>query len=138
MVLSKGFKYLKGLLIGLCLGIIILGLTPTAAFAQTSSSASKLKGLCRQVNPSSTPGLVAFFSPNTTSPIKASDGGKDGPGVDEAIYLTSTPPEKSADGKFIRVWFKSLDPNYKLGWIEAKDDALKMGDNSWREKNCPD
>ncbi|MEL7524037.1 MAG: hypothetical protein AAGJ80_20850, partial [Cyanobacteria bacterium J06553_1] len=51
------------------------------------------------VNPVTEPGLIAYFAPNTERRIDAADGSKDGPGAGEAVYLTSSPPEQSADGK---------------------------------------
>lgn len=138
MAYNKGFKRLRRLLGGLLFGLALIALTAAVTVAQSPNSASKLNSLCRQVNPNSTPGFIAYYAPGI-NPIKAADDRKDGPGVNEAVYLTSASPEISADGKYIRVWFSSLDPNYKLGWINKRfgnDDALKMGDARWRGENC--
>jgi hypothetical protein len=132
-------KVFLGLFLSLLSGAIIFGLSATTAFSQTPAPASALTNLCRQANPSSTPGLVAYTTPATTNPMTTADGRRDGPGANEAVYLTSSPPETSADGNYIRVWYKSIDPNYKVGWIAKRfsnGDALKLGSPSWRSSNC--
>lgn len=132
-------KHLKSLLLGCLMSFILLGLGSTAVFSQAASPVSNFNTLCRQVNPVTEPGLIAYFAPNTERRIDATDGSKDGPGSGEAVYLTGNPPEQSADGKFIRVWFDSLDPNYKTGWIATQfngQGTLKMGDTNWRAANC--
>jgi hypothetical protein len=133
------FKQFKKVFLGLFLSLLsvgmIVGLSANMAIGQAPAPASALNSLCRQVNPSSTPGLVAYTTPGTTSPMTTTDGRKDGPGANEAAYLTSSPPETSADGNYIRVWFKSIDPNYKVGWIDKRD-ALKQGSATWRSSNC--
>ena len=115
--------------------ILLIGLT-SQAFSQT---ASPINQLCRQVNTKSAPGPIAFYAPGG-SPIQASGNRDDGPGSGEAVYLTNSPAELSVDRRYTRVWFKSLDPNYKLGWIATKmsdgDDMLKMGSNRWRANTC--
>ncbi len=130
----------KNLLIGLFLGFIVLGLGPTAVFSQAANPTGALTNACRQVNPTTGSGLVAYSAPNNTSPLKALSGENDGPEAGKAVFLTGSPPENSADGQYIRVWFKSIDPNFKQGWIAKKFnsnvDSLKMGDTQWRSRNC--
>ena len=128
----KSVRHLKRFLLVLSVALTLLVLAPTTAFSQTSNMAA----LCRQANPDSGAGLVAYFSPDDTNPIKANNDSLDGPAAGEAVYLTSSSADKSADGKFIRIWFKSIDPNYKLGWISADGEPLKMGPSSWRAENC--
>ncbi len=137
----KWFMYLKKWLTLFFLSLIILvGLTSTEVFSQTFN-ASPLNELCRQVNPASDPGPIAYYAPGG-SPMTTSDGRDDGPAASEAVYLTTYPPEQSADGRFTRVWFDSLEPNFKLGWVATKlrngDDMLKAGSNIWRANNCSD
>lgn len=139
MLNKQGFKHFSRGLIGFCLVFVILGLGSTVALSQAAPPASQLNSLCRQVNPTSAPGLVAYFSPSTERRISTADGHPDGPGANEAVYLTGPQAEISADGSFIRVWFKSLEPNYKVGWIATKfnnQGSLKLGDNRWRAANC--
>jgi hypothetical protein len=136
---SKGFRRVKQLIMGLFLGLMVVGLSSTAAFSQAANPASGLSTMCRQVNPGTGSGLVAYSAPNTTNPIKAASGSNDGPEADKAVFLTSSPAETSADGNYIRVWFKSIDPNYKQGWIAKKysgGDSLKLGNTQWRNSNC--
>lgn len=139
MLNRKEFRLFEKLLVGFLLGLLVLLLWPAAVSSQSPTAASAINTLCRQVNPESAPGLIAYSSPSIENRIDAADGRKDGPGSNEAVYLTSSPPETSADGKYIRVWFDSLDPNYKLGWIPASTNdkgSLKMGDPAWRADNC--
>jgi hypothetical protein len=136
---STGFRRVKQLLMGLFLGLMVVSLSSTAAFSQAANPASGLSTLCRQINPATSGGLVAYSAPNATSPIKAASGANDGPEANKAVFLTSSPPETSGDGNYVRVWFKSIDPNYKQGWIAKKfsgGDSLKMGNTQWRNSNC--
>jgi hypothetical protein len=142
---SKSLRRFKHLLVGLCLGFIVIGLSSTAAFSQAANptpantAASGLVSLCRQLNPATGTGMVAYSTPNTTNPIKAANGANDGPEANKAVFLTSSPPENSSDGNYVRVWFKSIDPNFKQGWIARKfssGDSLKLGTTEWRNSNC--
>ena len=125
-------KYLKKLLLGISLALILLVILPTTAPVQ----AAPITGQCRQANPNAGAGLVAFFSSDGTKPITAVDGNKDGPAAGADVYLTAPSAETSANGQFVRVWFKSIDPNFKIGWVALENDALKMGTSSWRAQNC--
>ncbi|MEM7066080.1 MAG: hypothetical protein AAF572_23305 [Cyanobacteria bacterium P01_B01_bin.77] len=107
----------------------------TTTFAQTAS----LNQMCRQVNPKTNPGPIAYYAPGGT-PMRTFNGRDDGPAAGVPIYLTSSPPELSADGKYVRVWFDSRERNFRQGWLEMKlrdgDDMLKMGNSSWRTTQC--
>ncbi len=132
----KRFKRLNRSLLGLLLGTAMVGLTTTSTMAQPNNSVNRL---CRQINPAASTGLIAYDTPGAANPMSTATGQRDGPGANEAVYLTGSPPEVSADGSYIRVWFKSLDLNYKLGWIALRfnnQDSLKMGTNRWRAENC--
>ncbi|MBE9069326.1 hypothetical protein IQ260_22030 [Leptolyngbya cf. ectocarpi LEGE 11479] len=136
MANKKGVKSLTRWLVPFVLSFIILtGLISTSAFAQTS----QFNQLCRQVNSKTQPGPIAYYAPGGL-PIRASAGSPDGPAASAPVYLTRSPAELSADGKFVRVWFDSLDPNFKLGWLAMKlrdgDDMLKMGSSRWRTMEC--
>lgn len=137
MAYSRGFNRLSRLLIGLLLGLILMGLSPIVAFSQASGN---LGDLCRRVNPAATTGLIAYYAPGGTL-ITTSNGETDGPAAGDAVYLTNARPETSADGSYIRIWFDSLEPNFKQGWISqqfnnGRNASLMMGDNRWRMENC--
>lgn len=137
MTNAKWFKRFTRLLVGLLLGFVFLCLVPTSAFSQRSGS---LHEMCRQINTDATSGLVAYYAPGR-NPIETPNGETDGPDAGSAVYLTNYPPEISADGNYVRIWFKSLDPNYKQGWISRRFDgnrfdSLKRGSDRWRILNC--
>lgn len=143
----KRLKPRHKLLMGLFLGVMLLCLTPTMALPQVPSQrpvSSHLTQVCRKVNRDATNGLIAYQAPGREE-MKTAEREIDGPEANAAVYLTSSPPEVSADGNYVRVWFKSLDPNYKQGWVarrfnndftNTRDDSLKMGSNQWRALNC--
>ncbi len=122
---------------------LLLGFNTTEAIAQTSSG-SGLNQLCRQINPAAGgAGVVARYGPSDDarqiSPSGSNSG--DGAATGKAVYLTSSSPEFGRDKKYVRVWFDSIDANYKQGWIPTKlangnGDTLKMGPASWRAANC--
>ena len=136
---TSGLNRFSKLLLGIALGVVLLAAAPLAARSQVSSASSSLFNQCRQVNPTAQSGLVAYFAPGGNA-IEVSADQMDGPEGGSAVYLTSSPPEVSSDGKFIRVWFKSIQPNYKQGWIARtfgdNVGSLKMGSNRWRIENC--
>ncbi len=139
---GRSSKRFNQLLVGLLIGFVIVSLSATAVFSQAANptpAATGLSSLCRQVNPSTGTGMVAYSAPNATNPIKAANGANDGPEANKAVFLTSSPAEVSGDGNYIRVWFKSIDPNFKQGWIARKvtnGDSLKLGNTQWRSGNC--